>query len=100
MNLMKRLLKVLIGVLVLLTTAFAQEPKHAVVAQEPIAQSGASTTQMITTGSASRPAPKVQPKALPPLNPSLGEIARKARAEHAAAQKAEVVIADDAPPQK
>jgi hypothetical protein len=96
---MKLLLKVLIGGVVLITTAFAQEPKHAVVAQEPVAQSGASTTQMITTGSAERPAPLVLPKALPPLNPSLGEIARRARAAHAVAPKAQVVVADDAPPQ-
>ena len=77
---MKLLLKVIIGSVVLLTVAFAQEPKHAVVAQEPAAPSAASTTQMIATGSPPRPAPAVEPKALPPLNPSLGEIARKARA--------------------
>jgi hypothetical protein len=94
---MKLLLKVLIGGVVLLTTAFAQEPKHAVVAQEPAAPSAASTTQMMATGTPQRPAPVVQPKALPPLNPSLGEIARKARAAHAAAPKAQVVLADDAP---
>jgi hypothetical protein len=97
---MRLLLKVLIGGVVLLTTAFAQEPKHAVVAQEPVTQRGASTTQMISTGSTERPAPMVPPKALPRLNPSLGEIARQARAAHAAAQKAQVVLADDAPPQK
>ena len=85
---------------VLLTVAFAQEPKHAVVAQEPAAGSAASTTQMIATGSPQRPAPLVEPKALPPLNPSLGEIARKARAVHAEAPKAQVVIADDASPKE
>jgi hypothetical protein len=95
---MKLLLKVLIGGVVLLTVALAQEPKHAVVAQEPAAQSGASTTQMTATGTPQRPAPLVQPKALPPLNPSLGEIARQARAAHAVAPKAQVVLADDAPP--
>jgi hypothetical protein len=42
----------------------------------------------------------VQPKALPPLNPSLGEIARKARAARAVAPKAQVVMADDAPPKE
>ncbi len=98
---MRLLLKVLIGGVVLLTTAFAQEPKHAVVAQEPVTQSAASTTEVVIgTGSPERPAPMVAPKALPPLNPSLGEIARKARAAHAAAPKAQVVLADDAPPQK
>ena len=97
---MKLLLKVLFGGVVLLTVAFAQEPKHAVVAQEPAAPSAASTTQMAATGSPQRPAPLVQPKALPPLNPSLGEIARKARAAHAAVPKAQVVLADDAPPKE
>jgi hypothetical protein len=100
MHFMKILLKVLIGGLVLLTTAFAQEPKHAVVAQEPVAQSAQSTTQMITTGSPERAAPKVLPKALPPLNPPLGEIARRARAEHAAAPKAKVTLADETQPQQ
>ena len=95
---MRLLLKILIGGVVLLTTAFAQEPKHAVVAQEPVTQRGASTTQMISTGPVEHPAPAVLPKALPPLNPSLGEIARKARAAHAAAPKAQVVLADDALP--
>jgi hypothetical protein len=97
---MKLLFKILIGGVVLLTMALAQEPKHAVVAQEPAAPSAASTTQTIATGSPQRPAPVVAPKALPPLNPSLGEIARKARAAHAAAPKAQVVLADDAPPKE
>ena len=97
---MKLLLKVLIGAAVLLTVAFAQEPKHAVAPQEPVAASAASSTQMIATGDAQRPAPKVEPKAMPPLNPSLGEIARQARAAHAKAVKAQVVIADDEPPKE
>jgi hypothetical protein len=97
---MKLLLKVLIGAVVLMATAFAQEPSHAVVAQEPAKQSAASTEQFVATGSPQRPAPAVEPKALPPLNPSLGEIARKARAAHATAPKAQMVLADDAPPQK
>src|ERR1700687_513500 len=46
---MKLLLKVLFGGVVLLTVAFAQEPKHAVVAQEPAAPSAASTKQMTAT---------------------------------------------------
>ena len=98
--LMKLLFKLLLGGVVLLTTAFAQEPTRAVVSQEPVAPSAASREQVIVTGSPQRSAPLVQPKALPPLNPSLGEIARRARAAHAAAPKAQVVIADDAPPQK
>ena len=69
---MKLLLKVLIGGTVLLTVAFAQEPKHAVAPQEPVSASAASTTQMIATADPHRPAPKIEPKALPPLNPSLG----------------------------
>ena len=97
---MKLLLKVLFGGVVLLTVAFAQEPKHAVAPQEPATPNAASTTQMIATGSPQRHAPLVEPKALPPLNPSLGEIARKARAAHAAAPKAQVVVADDAPPKE
>jgi hypothetical protein len=94
---MRLLLKILIGGVVLLTTAFAQEPKHAVVAQEPVTQRGASRTEMISTGSAEHPAPAVLPKALPSLNPSLGEVARKARAAHEEAPKAQVVVSDDAP---
>ena len=97
---MKLLLKVLIGGVMLMAAAFAQEPAHAVVAQEPATQSDASREQSVATGSPQRPAPVVQPKALPPLNPSLGEIARKARAAHAAAPKAQVVLADDAPPKE
>jgi hypothetical protein len=97
---MKLLLKMLMGGVMLLTVAFAQEPKHAVAPQEPAMPSAASTTQMIATGSPQRSGPRVEPKALPPLNPSLGEIARQARAAHAAAAKAQVVIADDAPPKE
>jgi hypothetical protein len=97
---MKLLLKLLIAGLLLLTTGFAQEPKRALVAQEPAAPSAASREQFITMGSPQRPAPLVQPKALPPLNPSLGEIARKARVAHTVSPKAQVVLADDAPPQK
>lgn len=95
---MKLLLKLLIGGVVLVATALAQEPKHAVVAQDPVTNSGASTEQMVATGSPQGSAPVVEPKALPALNPSLGEIARKARAAHAVAPKAQMVLADDAPP--
>jgi hypothetical protein len=98
---MKLLLKLLIAGLMLVSTAFAQEPKHAVVAQEPVAQSRILSERVImATGSPQRSAPLVQPKALPPLNPSLGEIARLARAAHTAVPKAQAVAANDAPPQK
>jgi hypothetical protein len=100
MDFMKLLLKLLISGLVLLTTAFAQEPKHAVVAQEPVAQSRILSERVImATGSPQRSAPLVQPKALPPMNPSLGEIARQARAAHTAVPKAQIVTAE-ATPQK
>jgi hypothetical protein len=98
---MKLLLKLLIAGLLLLTAAFAQEPKHAVVAQEPVSQSKILSERVIMAGgSPQRSAPLVQPKALPSLNPSLGEIARQARAAHTAIPKAQVVPADDAPPQE
>ena len=100
MDFMKLLLKVLIGGVMLIATAVAQEPAHAVAPQEPVKQSAGSSEQMIATGSTGRPAPAIEPKALPPLNPSLGEIARKARAAHAVAPKAQAVLADDVPPQK
>jgi hypothetical protein len=93
---MKTLLKLLIGGVVLLTQGWAQEPKHAIVSQDPAVQS---REQSIASGSPQRPAPVVRPKALPPLSPSLGDIARAARAAHAAAPKAQVVVADDAQPQ-
>ena len=64
---MKLLLKLLIAGVVLMATGFAQELKRAAVAQEPVAQSQASTEQIIATGVRHRPAPMVQPKALPPL---------------------------------
>lgn len=95
---MKLLFKLLIAGLVLLTAAFGQEPKRAVVANEPVAQSKNLSAQvMMATGSPQRPGPLVQPKALPPLNPSLGEIARQARAAHNAAAKAQIAPAQDAP---
>jgi len=97
---MKTWLTVLITGLVLTAPALAQEPKHAVAAQDPVSRSSASTQQMVATGSPQPTAPVVQPKALPLLTPSLGEIARRARAAHAEAPKAQVVVADDAPPHK
>lgn len=92
---MKTLSQLLIAGLVLVTPLFAQEPKRAVVPQETIAQTKVSTEQTIVAGSAQPGAPQVLPKALPPLNPSLGEIARRARSAHAEAPKAMMVVADD-----
>ena len=100
MYLMKLLLKFLIGGVLLMATGYAQELKSGALPQEPVTESQASTEQIIATGVRHRPAPVVQPKALPPLNPSLGEIARRARAAHAEAPKAKLVVAEDAPPQK
>ncbi|MGH9501369.1 MAG: hypothetical protein ACRD20_00815 [Terriglobales bacterium] len=97
---MNMALKLLIVGLVLLTAAFGQELKRGATKQEPVLESSVSTEQLIATGSPQRRAPVVQPKALPRLNPSLGEIARRARAAHAVAPKAEVVVADDALPKK
>ena len=97
---MRLLLKLLIAGVILVATGFAQEPRHALVAQEPVAPSRAPTEQFIAMGSPQRPAPLVQPKALPALNPSLAEVARKVRAAHAAVPKAQVVLADDAPSHK
>jgi hypothetical protein len=97
---MKLLSKLIIAGLLLTAIGFAQELKRGALPQEPVAESQASTEQVIATGVRRRPAPLVQPKALPPLNPSLGEIARRARAAHAEAPKAKLVVAEDAPPQK
>ncbi len=96
---MKMLSQILIAGLVMVTPMFAQEPKHAVVAQETIAEAKISTDQTVATGAAERRAPQVLPKALPPMNPTLGEIARRARAAHAEAPKAQMVVADDALPE-
>ena len=94
---MKTVLKLLIAGLILLTQGLAQEPKKAIVPQD---SGGQSREQTIASGAPQRSAPVVQPKALPPLSPSLGEIARAARAAHAAAPKAQTVVAEDAPTQK
>lgn len=90
---MKTLLKVLIPLLVLLTHGFGQEPKTALIKETPAAEH---REQTVTTGSAKEPAPKVQPKALPQLSPTLGEIARAARTAHAAAAKAQMVLDPEA----
>jgi hypothetical protein len=82
-------------VLMLAQGCFSQEPRRAVVAQDPVG-TAVSREQLIVAGEAQQhQAPLILPKALPPLNPSLGEIARAARAAHAAAAKAEKIVADD-----
>ena len=96
---MKTLPQLLIAGLVLVAPLFAQEPKRAVVPQQTIAETKISTDQFIATGTQQRNAPQIQPKALPPMNPSLGEIARRARAAHAEAPKAQMIVADDALPE-
>lgn len=98
---MKTFLKLLMtGLVLLLVQAYAQEPKHAVVAQDPATEASLSREQTIATGTPERRAPVVQPKPLPRLSPSLGEIARANRAAHAAVPKAQVVLTDDATPEK
>jgi hypothetical protein len=87
---MKTFVKAFLATLVLVTCAAAQEPKQALDKQAPTGDSKMHTV----TGS--KPNTVVlEPKALPPLNPSLGDIARQARAARAAAQKAEVVVETD-----
>ena len=94
---MKTSLKLSLAGLVLLTQGFAQEPKKALTTQVPTAEARSET---VTSGSGQPVAPLVQPKALPPLNPPLGDIARQARAAHAAAPKAQVVVETDTAQQK
>ena len=82
---MKTSLKVFLASLVLLTQGFGQEPKQALAKQVSIA---AGKTETIASGAPQPVAPVVEPKALPPLNPPLGDMARQARAARAAAPKA------------
>jgi hypothetical protein len=82
---------------VLLTQGFGQEPKQALTKQGSTAEARKET---IASASPQAVAPVVEPKALPPLNPPLGDIARQARAARAAALKARVVLETDAVQQK
>jgi hypothetical protein len=93
---MKTLLALLITVVALLIPASAQELKGPASQQPVTMQLG---EPRIATGSPARPAPVIQPKALPQLSLSLGEIARRVRAARAAGPKAQVVVNDDVPPQ-
>lgn len=99
---MKTSLKLFLASLVLLTQGFAQEPKQALAKQGLAKQISFGQPQMerAVSGAPLLPAPVVQPKALPPLNPSLGEIARRARAAHSTAPKAQVVVETDTAAQK
>lgn len=94
---MKTSLKLIFAGLLLLTQAFGQEPKKA-LAQQVVSADG--KTQTVVTGAAQPATPAIEPKALPPLNPPLGDIARQARAAHAAAQKAQMVVETDTAQQK
>ena len=94
---MKTSLQVFLAGLVLLTQGFAQEPKQALAKQ---VTSGENRKEIVVNGAPLPPAPVLQPKALPPLNPPLGDIARLARAAHAAAAKAQVVVETDTAQQK
>jgi hypothetical protein len=91
---MKTLLKLFVVGLALLTRGFGQEPnpKHTGVQQEPVK---AFSEQALASGSNRGSVPVVQPKALPLLNPALGDVARKARAAHAAAPKAQMALEKD-----
>ena len=91
-------LKLIVAGLVLTATGFAQEPKAACGRTTKHRQVQSIEWRGHCDRFAGASAPKVQPKALPPLNPSLGEIARRVRAAHAEAPKAQMVVADDAPP--
>jgi hypothetical protein len=88
-------LKLILASLLLLTQTFGQEPKKALAQLSPDGK-----TQIVVAGAAQAPAPAIEPKALPPLNPPLGDIARQARAAHAAAQKAQMVLETDTAQQK
>jgi len=89
---MKTCLQLLLAGLILVIPGLAQEPKQPLVRQ---VTAGNTTTETVASGSAQPAAPTVQPKALPALNPPLGDIARQARAAHAAAQKAQMVVDSD-----
>ncbi len=84
-------LKLLLAILMLASSALCQEPKKALDKETP---TGEAKVQIVN-GAAKPAAPSIEPKALPPLNPPLGDIARQARAARAAAPKAEMVVETD-----
>jgi hypothetical protein len=93
---MKTSLKLILAILMLVPGGLCQEPKKALNKETP---TGDAKVQVVN-GAPKLAAPSVQPKALPPLNPPLGDIARQARAARAAAPKAEVVVETDTAQQK
>lgn len=95
---MKTSLKVFLASLVLLTHGFGQEPKQALA--KPASTTPTKYETVVSGAAPQAAAPAVQPKALPPLNPPLGDIARQARAAHAAAPKAQMVVETDTAEQK
>jgi hypothetical protein len=89
--LMKTSIMLLLATLVLVTYSVGQEPKQALDKQTPTGDA----TMHTVTGSKPNTV-VVEPKPLPPMNPPLGDIARQARAAHAAAAaKAEVIVDTD-----
>lgn len=89
-------LKLLLAILMLASSGLCQEPKKALDKQTPTGEA----KMQIVNGAPKPAAPSVEPKALPPLNPPLGDIARQARAARAAAPKVEVVVETDTAQQK
>lgn len=89
-----RHLTVLVVAFALLPMAFGQEPnrKRMGIRQEALRPP---SEQIFTQGFLHKPAPLLQPKALPVLNPPMGDIARQARITHAATLKAEMVFEED-----
>jgi hypothetical protein len=94
---MKISLKLFLASLALLTLGFGQEPKQALARQQSAVPG---TKQNVASGVAQPGSPVVEPKALPPLNPPLGDIARQARAARAAAPKAQRSLETDTAEQK
>jgi hypothetical protein len=95
---MKTSLKLLLASMALLSLAYGQEPTQALTKQVSSAQ--AAKDVVVVSGVPQTAAPVIEPKALPPMNPPLGDIARLARASHAAAPKALVVVETDTAEQK
>jgi hypothetical protein len=94
---MKTSWKLLLATLVLVSCAFAQEPKQALARQ---ASSGESKKEIVVSGAPLPAAPALEPKALPAMNPPLGDIARLAREAHNAAPKALMVVETDTAEEK
>jgi hypothetical protein len=94
---MKTSFKVFLVGIALVSLAYSQEPTQALTKQ---LSSGETRKGVVVSGAPQPAAPVLQPKALPAMNPPLGEIARLARAAHAAAPKALVVVETDTASQK